>query len=228
MSLKASYFFDLREFPHAEIFAGLEYPWLALQLLNTYIKSLELGPKQGEISTEAHLINSDQIYIGEGTIVEPGAYIRGPCWIGKKCVIRHGAYIRGNVLTGDHCVIGHSTEVKNSIFLNKAQAAHFAYLGDTILGSHVNLGAGTRCANLKLNHKPITVELEGQQLIATEMRKLGAIVGDYCQIGCNSVLNPGTLMGKEVKCYPCLNVGGWIPARSLIKPAHKAVIIPII
>lgn len=225
MALPAAYFFDLNDFPHADLFRAVEYPWLVLNELGVYIQGLTLGNIAGKVMPGAHLIHPELISIGQGSIVEPGAYIQGPCWIGKNCVVRHGAYIRGNLLTGDHCVIGHDTEVKNALFLTGAHAAHFAYVGDTILGNKVNLGAGTKCANFKLDQKTIDVQIEGRRL-PTQMRKLGALIGDGCQIGCNSVLNPGTLMGKDVNCYPCLNVGGWIPARSVIKPAGKAVIVP--
>lgn len=227
MTLQADYFFDLTGFLHADLFNQSEHPWMILSHLGSYLKTLSLGRIEGEVSSSAYLVNREQIFIGEGSVVEPGAYIQGPCWIGKGCIIRHGAYIRGNFLAGDHCVIGHDTEVKNSIFLPKAHAAHFAYLGDTILGRSVNLGAGVKCANFKLDQKLIVVQV-GDRKIATEMRKLGALVGDYSQVGCNTVLNPGTLMGKGVHCYPCINIGGWIPSKSLIKPANQAIIIPLI
>lgn len=227
MAMITSYFFDLMEFPHTDLFHAFEFPWLVLNQLGDYLRGIPLGKIEGQISLGAHLINSELIYIGKGSVVEPGAYIQGPCWIGKDCVVRHGAYIRGNLIAGDRCVIGHDTEVKNAIFLPGAHAAHFAYVGDTILGRDVNLGAGVKCANFKLDKKPIIVQVEDKHL-ETQMRKLGAIVGDYSQIGCNSVLNPGTLIGKEVNCYPCINIGGWIPSKSLIKPANKPLVTPFL
>lgn len=223
MPLPSSYFFNLSHFSHAILFEGDPFPWLVLQKLTAYLQSQPLGIQEGTISPGAYLVNPEQISIGEGSIVEPGAYIQGPCLIGKHCVIRHGAYIRGHVLTGDYCVIGHDTEVKQSIFFNKAQAAHFAYVGDCILGNEVNLGAGTKCANFKLDHAPVNVHFMDQS-IPTQMRKLGAIIGDKTQIGCNTVTNPGTLIGQEVRCYPCLNIDGFIPTRSLIKPHAKPII----
>lgn len=222
--LLSSYFFDLSQFVHTSIFQNDLSPWLVLQHLTSYLKAQSLGNHEGIISPYAYLLNPEQISIGEGTIVEPGAYIQGPCIIGKHCTIRHGAYIRGNILTGDHCVIGHDSEVKHSILLNHAHAAHFAYVGDSILGNHVNLGAGTKCANLKLNQTNINLHILGQR-IATEMRKLGAIIGDRTQIGCNTVTNPGSLIGQDVYCYPCLNIEGFIPSRSMIKPTSKPSII---
>ncbi|MCE2983670.1 MAG: UDP-N-acetylglucosamine diphosphorylase [Parachlamydia sp.] len=214
--MRSSYFFDTARFFHSHLFLADPFPWEILSQLAPYLASLPLGKQHGEISPYAYLINPELITIEEGSIVEPGAYIQGPCWIGKHCTIRHGAYIRGHVITGDRCVIGHDTEVKNSLFLDNAHAAHFAYVGDSILGNGINLGAGTKCANFRLDQQVITVHGE-EERIDTNLRKLGAIIGDGAQIGCNSVLNPGTLVGKEVRCYPCLNIGGWIPTRSLVK-----------
>lgn len=216
MPLDPSFFFDLSSFEHASLFNSRSYPWEVLPFIEAYLKKLTLGRIEGEVSSRAYLIHPELIYIGEGSIVEPGAYIQGPCWIGKNCVVRHGAYIRGNLLTGNQCVIGHDTEVKNAIFLNEAHAAHFAYVGDSILGNGVNLGAGTKCANFRLDKQPINIHYENER-IPTGLRKLGAIIGDGSQIGCNSVTNPGTLLGKEVRCYPCLNLGGFISSRSMIK-----------
>jgi NDP-sugar pyrophosphorylase family protein len=166
-----------------------------------------LGKLHSKHQECAYLVNPELISIGEGTIVEPGAYIRGPCIIGRNCHIRHAAYIRGNVLVGDRCVVGHATELKSCILLNHARAAHFAFVGDSILGNDVNLGAGVKCANLRLDETPVTVRFHNES-ISTGLRKLGSIIGDGCQIGCNTVLNPGTLLGKHAKCYPCINVSG--------------------
>lgn len=218
-----SYFFDLSAYSHHSLFEWLDYPWLALSHLESYLKGQVLGIHEGEISSQAYLVHPELISIGKGTIVEPGAYIQGPCVIGKNCRVRHGAYIRGNVLSGDDCVIGHDTEVKNSIFLNQTQAAHFAYVGDSILGNGVNLGAGVKCANLKLDHGVISVRYRNQT-IQTPLRKFGVLIGDGSQIGCNSVTNPGTLIGKNVKCYPCVNIGGFIPSRSIVKPQSQPII----
>jgi UDP-N-acetylglucosamine diphosphorylase / glucose-1-phosphate thymidylyltransferase / UDP-N-acetylgalactosamine diphosphorylase / glucosamine-1-phosphate N-acetyltransferase / galactosamine-1-phosphate N-acetyltransferase len=221
-----SYFFELNNFQHAHIFDSCSFPWEALPKIEKYLKSLSLGNIQISIPNTAFLINPELISIGEGTVIEPSAYIKGPCVIGKNCTIRHGAYIRGNVITGDQCVIGHDTEVKNSIFLNKAQAAHFAYVGDCILGNGVNLGAGTKCANLKLDHQNIEVHLKGEK-ISTGLRKFGAILGDGVQLGCNSVMNPGTMLGKRVFCYPCVSVGGFVPEDHIIRPSQKVKIVPV-
>lgn len=224
MSLtKADYYFDLSTYAHASLFSHDTEVWGALKNLPEYFLSHTLGKIEADIPQGVFLVNPELISIGKNTIVEPGAYIKGPCWIGEECSIRHGAYIRGNVLTGNKCVIGHDTEVKNSILLDNAQAAHFAYLGDTILGNSVNLGAGTKCANLKLDHGPIEIRIE-DRWYKTNLRKLGAIVGDGSQLGCNTVTNPGTLVGKSVFSYPCTNFGGFVPANSIIQPAARCSI----
>ncbi len=202
--------FALSEFSHKALFENCLYPWEALANLNNYLNNHKLGVIKGHISPSAHLENKELISIGEGTIVEPGAYIQGPCIIGRQCTIRHGAYIRGFVLTGDSCVIGHATEIKQSILINKAHAAHFAYVGNSILGSNVNLGAGVKLANLKFNQGLVSFLLEDQR-IDTGLRKLGAILGDNVQLGCNCVTNPGTLMSKGSFAYPCTNFGGYVP-----------------
>lgn len=217
-------FFELTSYDHKELFDNCEYVWMALANIKIYLEKASLGSIEGTISPQAFLFNIDQITIGEGTIIEPGAYVQGPCIIGKRCVIRHGAYIRGSFIAGDDCVIGHDTEIKNSIFLNKTNAAHFSYVGDSILGNNVNLGAGTKCANLKLDHRQIAIHWNGER-IETPFKKFGAIIGDNSQIGCNSVTNPGALIGKDVLCYPCTNVSGYVPPHSIIKPNTTNIIM---
>jgi len=213
-------FFDLSGFRHAAIFEGCPQVWQALDRIQEYLRVYPLGKIESEEQKYAYLVNPDQICIGKGTVIEPGAYIKGPCIIGSGCHIRHGAYIRGDCIIGDNCVIGHTTELKGTIILNKSNAAHFAYLGDTILGSFVNLGAGVKCANLRLDGQEVVVDG-----VATGRRKFGAIIGDYAEIGCNSVLNPGTVIGKEVQAYPSISFGGYIEAQSIIKPAAKVQIL---
>ena len=222
-TLLPNYFFTLEGFAHADLFDGCSYPWQALGALEEYIKAKELGQIRVEVPAGAHLINPELISIGEGTVIEPGAYIQGPCIIGKNCVVRHGAYVRGSVLVGDGCMIGHDTEIKHSILLNNASAAHFNYVGDSILGNGVNLGAGVKCANLRLDHHPIHVNVLGER-INTQLTKLGAIIGDGAQVGCNCVINPGTILGRNSFCFPCLNIYGVIPENGKVKPAYKNIV----
>lgn len=149
----------------------------------------------------------DQIYIGEGTVVEPGALIKGPTIIGCGTEVRQGAYVRGDCLIGDHCVVGHTTEIKTGVMLDGAKAGHFAYIGDSILGQEVNLGAGTKLANLKIVVSSISLKIEGEKY-DTGLRKFGAILGDRVETGCNSVTSPGTILGPKSLVYPNTTVKG--------------------
>ena len=162
------------------------------------------------------ILLDDNISIGEGTVVEPGAFIKGPAIIGRNTEVRQGAYIRGNCIIGDRCVVGHTTEMKTAVMLNDAKAGHFAYIGDSILGNNVNLGAGTKCANLKITNTEVTIRIK-DTIYKTGLRKFGAILGDNAETGCNSVTSPGCLLGKSSLVYPAINVkGGYYPDRSII------------
>ena len=172
------------------------------------------------------------IFLDEGTVLEPSAIIKGPALIGKGCEIRQGAYLRGNVVVGDHCVIGHNTEIKNSILMNHSEAGHFNYIGDSIIGSYVNLGAGSRLANLEFRSPAdkrdilfprILMEVEGKE-IHTGRSKFGAVLGDYAEIGCNAVLSPAVLMGKESCVYPNITVSkGYYPPQTRLAPADRKI-----
>ena len=207
-------FFSLDGFAHRALWKKGEPVWSALVGLDEYLKKkphrIEIDLPEGVFLERRELIS-----IGEGTVIEPGVFIQGPCIIGKQCVIRHGAYVREGVICGDRCHIGHSTELKQSILLDHAGATHFVYVGDSILGRHVNLGAGVKCANLRLDRLDVTVSIEGKS-VKTGLRKFGAIVGDHVQIGCNCVLNPGTLVGRESFSYPLMSLKGVIPPRSQV------------
>jgi len=147
----------------------------------------------------------DRVKLGRGTVVEPGALIKGPTVVGDRTEIRQGAYVRGKCLIGDRCVVGHTTEVKSSIILDGAKAGHFAYIGDSILGRDVNLGAGTKLANLKMTGSTVRVRI-GEEQIDTGLRKLGAVIGDRTEIGCNAVTNPGVLLGMDCLVSPLVSV----------------------
>lgn len=228
----SEFFFNTKDYEHKDIFSKDKLVWKALFFLNAYLKkNIRLGKIEGKVSKRAYIINPELISIGEGTVVESGAYIKGPCIIGKNCIIKHGAYVRDNVITGDSCIIGHCTEIKNSILLNNVCAAHFAYIGDSIIGNNVNLGAGVRCANFKLfdkkNKKSISFFFEGKK-VNTNLGKLGAIIADNVQIGCNTVLNPATFIGKNSICYASINLSGVIDNYSIVKPSSKNLIIKTI
>jgi carbonic anhydrase/acetyltransferase-like protein (isoleucine patch superfamily) len=165
----------------------------------------------------------DNIHVGKGTVVEPGALIKGPTIIGDNTEVRQGAYIRGNVIIGNRCVAGHTTEIKNSILIYGSKAGHFAYIGDSILGE-VNLGAGTKLANLKIFESSIKVEIDGNQY-DTGLRKMGAIIGDKVELGCNTVTSPGTLLAKGVLSYPNTSLRGYYPPGSIIKLKQEQEVI---
>ena len=205
---------------HEALFEEGAFPWEALKLLQAYLETQELGKIEVELSDSVHLVHPALISIAPGVVIEPNVFIQGPCIIGPGCVVRFGAYVRGHVILGKNCVVGHATEVKHSIFFDGAKAAHFNYVGDSILGSDVNLGAGVKCANYRLDGGPVAVSWEGKK-INTGLKKFGAIVGDGAQIGCNAVTNPGTLVGKNAVIYPCLNVGGTIAEGGLVKSTKE-------
>lgn len=219
----AEQFLDIQNFAYPELFSAEDFAWVSLDRLSSFLDSFSHQGIACPIPEGVYLENPETISIGEGTILEPGAFLRGPLVIGKNCSIRHGAYLRGYIVTGDHCVIGHATEVKHAIFLDHAQAAHFAYVGDSILGNDVNLGAGVKCANLRLDHSPIVIHGLPQGDAPTGRRKLGAIIGDGAQIGCNAVLSPGTLIGKKAICYPCTHVRGYVPPEARVKGAIETM-----
>jgi len=209
INLSPETFFDLADFTHREVFAGCRFVWEVLPKLEFYISDLF---EKGKITANC----GEDVYLGEGTVVEPGAYIKGPAIIGKNCRIGHVAYLRENVLAGDNCVFGHGTEVKNSIFLPGAVVAHLNYIGDSILGKNVNVSAGAILANFRLDQETIKVRL-GEKDLDTKLSKFGAAVGDSSRIGVNSVLNPGTLLGKKSLVYPLASVRGYHPQGSLIR-----------
>lgn len=172
----------------------------------------------------AHLLD-DNIYLGRDTVVEPCALIKGPARFGDRTEIRHGAYVRGEVLVGNDCVVGHTTEIKSSVMLGGSKAGHFAYIGDSILG-RVNLGAGTKLANLKITGSPVVVNCGGV-IYQTGLRKFGAILADGVETGCNSVTAPGTLLGKEVLLYANAAARGYYEPRSMIKVNQEQVRFPL-
>jgi len=167
----------------------------------------------------------DHVSIGEGTLVEDGAMIKGPAIIGKNCQIRHNAYIRENVIIGDGCVVGNSSELKNSLLFNGAQVPHFNYVGDSILGYKSHIGAGVKISNLKLFPGNIEVEVDGVPL-DTGLRKFGALLGDGAEAGCNAVLNPGTILGRNAMVYPNVFWRGILPANMIAKNQAAVEVVP--
>ncbi len=161
------------------------------------------------------ILMDDEISIGKGTIIEPGALIKGQTIIGNDTEIRQGAYIRGGVLVGNDCIVGHTTELKSCVMLGESKAGHFAYIGDSILGK-VNLGAGTKLANLKIVESQVVLNINGEKY-ETGLRKFGAILADGVETGCNSVTTPGTILGRDVLLYPNTTARGYYPPRTIVK-----------
>jgi len=207
--------FTLSDFQHRALFQGLEYAWEALPRIESYIKSVIKPGIHGQVMENVTIVGD--VFIGEGTVVEPGVFINGPTIIGKNCHLRQNAYIRGSLLVGDGCVVGHSTEAKNSVFMNASNAPHFNYVGDSILGAEANLGAGTKLSNFKITIDKTVKIKSGQEVLDTGLIKFGAILGDGVQTGCNAVLNPGTVVGKRSQIYACSLVRGFVPPNTIVK-----------
>ena len=206
--------FDLTQTAHAAIFDGCEYAWDALKKIQDYLET-NLHPGLHNLCEGVAFVG-ERVFIGEGTILEDGVMIKGPAIIGRDCQIRHNAYIREQVIIGDNCVVGNSCEVKNSFLFNEAVAPHFNYIGDSILGYHSHLGAGVKISNVKLLPANVTVDLNGRPF-DTGLRKFGALLGDHTDIGCNAVLNPGTVIGRGSVVYPNINWRGILPANMIVK-----------
>jgi NDP-sugar pyrophosphorylase family protein len=206
--------FDLQQTEHAAIFDGCQYAWDALKKIESYLKAnLKRGLKN---KCDGVAFIGDDVCIGEGTVVEDGVMIKGPAIIGKNCQIRHNAYIRENVIIGDNCVVGNSSELKNSLMFNNAAAPHFNYVGDSILGFKAHLGAGVKISNFKVFPGNITVEIDGKPF-DTGLRKFGALLGDNAEVGCNAVLNPGSIIGRGAVVYPNVAWRSILPANNIAK-----------
>lgn len=219
---KAADLFDLKETEHAALFEACDYAWQALPRLQAYLKD-RLQPGLHNRCEGVAYIGKD-VYIGEGTVVEDGVMIKGPAIIGRNCELRHNAYLRENVIIGDHCIIGNSSEVKNSLLFNRAVAPHFNYIGDSILGHRAHLGAGVKISNLKMVPGNIVLEIDGRK-VDTGLRKFGALVGDRCDIGCNAVLNPGSIIGRGSVVYANVNWRGILPPDRIAKHGTQPVVV---
>jgi len=215
MSFAPEEFFDLSGFGHREIFADCGEVWEVLRKIGAYVRQKLRPDVLGRVE-KGGFVGPD-VFLGSGTVVEPFACVRGPAIIGANCQIRSGAYVRGDVLVGDGCIVGNSTELKNTLLLNGAMAPHYNYCGDSVLGNDVNLGAGTKLSNFKIAaDKNIRLEV-GDEIVDTGLEKFGAILGDGTTTGCNSVLNPGTVLGRNVMVYACAAVRGYVPHDTIVK-----------
>jgi NDP-sugar pyrophosphorylase family protein len=206
--------FDLGQTEHAGLFDGCEYAWDALKKLKGYIDARVR--KSAHNHDRSRVFIGENVIIGEGTVIEDGAMIKGPAIIGRNCEIRHNAYIREHVIIGDDCVCGNACEFKHSILFNHAVVPHFSYVGDSILGYKAHLGAGVKISNVKLMAGNVKV-LVDKTPFDTGLRKFGALLGDNTDIGCNSVLNPGSIIGRGSIIYPCTNWRGILAPDSIAK-----------
>ncbi len=199
------------------LFEGISYPFEALPKIGNFIK--ELG---ATLNKELYEEKGEFIWIAKSAKVAPTASITGPCIIGENTEVRHCAFIRGNALIGNDCVVGNSTELKNVVLMGKVQVPHYNYVGDSILGYGSHMGAGSITSNVKSDKTLVTIKLIDKK-IETGLKKFGAILGDYVEVGCGSVLNPGTVIGSHSNIYPLSSVRGFVPSNSIYKKAGEVV-----
>ncbi len=209
--------YNLNETIAAAIFEGCTFPWEVFPKIGDFIVALG-----NTLSEEEYEKKGDCIWIAKSAQVFESAYINGPCIIGKEAQVRHCAFIRGNAIVGEGAVVGNSTELKNVILFNKVQVPHYNYVGDSILGYKAHMGAGSITSNVKSDKKPIVIK-GADAPIETGLKKIGAFLGDEVEIGCGSVLNPGTIIGKQSNIYPLSSVRGFVQARSIYKKQGEIV-----
>ena len=208
---------DLKETIAAELFEGKTYPWEVLPEIKDFI--LKLGKT---LDPDEYEYREGDIWIAKSAKIAPTACINGPAIIGKDTEVRHCAFIRGNAIVGEDCVVGNSTELKNVVLFNCVQVPHYNYVGDAVLGYKSHMGAGSICSNVK-SDKQLVVVKDGEEKIETGLKKFGAMLGDHVEVGCGSVLNPGTVIGRNSNIYPLSPVRGCVPADSIYKSRTEIV-----
>ncbi len=218
MQLTINDLYDLSHSMAGDYLSEFKYPWEALEGIKELI--LELGKTLPE---DEYDHPKEDVWIAKDATIYPNNYIGGPCIIGHKTEVRPGAFVRGSALVGENCVVGNSTELKNVILFDNVQVPHYNYVGDSILGYKAHMGAGSITSNVKSDKKLVVIKNE-DEMIETGRKKVGAMVGDRVEVGCNSVLNPGTVIGRDSNVYPVSCVRGVIPANSIYKEARKIVI----
>ena len=209
--------YNLEQTIAKDIFEGVTYPWEVLPKIEEFIISLGKTLDKNEYEEKG-----ENIWIAKSAKVAPTAYIAGPVIIGKNAEIRHCAFIRGKAIVGEGAVVGNSTELKNVILFNKVQVPHYNYVGDSILGYKSHMGAGSITSNVKSDKKLVIVK-NGKEQIETGLKKFGAMLGDEVEVGCGSVLNPGTVIGKHTNIYPLSSVRGVVPEHSIYKNKNEIV-----
>ena len=218
----AANLFDLSQTTHAVLFENGKPAWEALAAIKNYLGKTLQPANHATVSPQA--VIGEKVFLGEGTVVEPGAYIEGPAVIGRDCQIRHNAYVRANVIIGDGCVIGNACELKNSVLFNGCKVPHFNYVGDSVLGHRAHLGAGAVLSNFKAIPGTVTVR-HGAEKIDTGLLKFGALIGDRAELGCNSVLNPGSIIGRDCVVYPNTNWRGVLAEGRIVKNLAEQEIV---
>lgn len=208
---------DLKETIAAELFEGKTYPWEVLPEIKDFI--LKLGKT---LDPEEYEYKEGDIWIARSAEVAPTACINGPAIIGKNTEVRHCAFIRGNAIVGDGCVVGNSTELKNVVIFNCVQVPHYNYVGDSVLGYKSHMGAGSICSNVK-SDKQLVVVKDKEEKVETGLKEFGAMLGDHVEVGCGSVLNPGTVIGKNTNIYPLSSVRGCVPSDSIYKNKNEVI-----
>lgn len=211
MIYKISQLYDLNETIAKELFEGKDYPWEVLPEIGDFV--LKLGMTLPEADYDHP---SDDVWIHKSVKIADTATLTGPLIIDEGTEVRPGAFIRGKVIVGKNCVVGNSTELKNVVLFNTVQVPHYNYVGDSILGTHSHMGAGSITSNVKSDKTLVVVKDNGEN-IETGLKKFGAMIGDYVEVGCNSVLNPGTLVGRNTNIYPLSSVRGVVPADTIYK-----------
>lgn len=216
-SITIKQLYSLEQTIAKELLEKFTYPWEVLPHIGEYI--LELGQK---LPQEEYEKIGEDVWIAKTAKVAPTAYIHGPAIIGKEADVRHCAFIRGKVIVGEGTVVGNSTELKNVILFNKVQVPHYNYVGDSILGYRSHMGAGSITSNVKSDKTLVTIKVEGKK-IETGLKKMGAMLGDEVEVGCNTVMNPGTIIGKHSNIYPLSMVRGYVPENSIYKKQGEVV-----
>lgn len=209
--------YRLEETIAADLFAGVGYPWEVLGRIHDFI--IELG---NSLPEELFEKKGENIWVAKSASIAPTACLNGPLIVDEDAEIRHCAYIRGSVIVGKGAVVGNSTELKNVVLFNKVQVPHYNYVGDSILGYRAHMGAGSITSNVKSDKTLVTVKAGGEQL-PTGLKKMGAMLGDFVEVGCNSVLNPGVIVGRNSNIYPTSCVRGFVPADSILKKNGEIV-----
>ena len=208
--MKTCDLFDLTHTLAADYLSGFDYPWKALKGIKTLIETI--GPDLGDDYTEI----SPEVWVHKTAVIAPTAFLGAPCIIGAGTEVRHCAFIRGSALVGSNCVVGNSVELKNVILFDNVQVPHYNYVGDSILGYKAHMGAGSVTSNVK-SDKTLVVVKNGAETMETGLKKFGAMLGDCVEVGCNSVLNPGTVVGRHSNIYPTSCVRGVVPEKSIWK-----------